>query len=463
VEECAGTHAIYLVGAQKSTADLGGGNSEPVRRMEDARIVIPSLCFQFLLHYILRTMKTIILGFVFTLLFMPCNAQIAGYPDFELVESTPTETTLDNPDIRNAREVWIEMIQGARESLDFEEFYISNHPGEQLEDVLNAVFQAARRGVKIRFIVDAGMYKTYPEMVDSLERQSNISVRIIDYRKLAGGIQHSKYFIVDGKEAFIGSQNFDWRALNQIHELGVRIRNTEAASVYEGLFDLDWPLALKNDPTQVPEYLHHTTYPMPIRVVEGAGDTLTYMPTCSPKVLDPDTTLWDETNIVKIIDGANREVMLQFLTYSPLTYGKGVYTVLNDALFRAVRRGVHVKLIVSDWEKVPRQIEQLKLLAATPNIEVKFSSIPDLPNRYISYARVEHCKYIVADSSSCWIGSSNAEKSYFYNTRNVGVVVWNTKVAGILRRVFMKDWNGPYTELVHQEGEYKPREHGEKK
>ena len=389
--------------------------------------------------------------------------QIAGYPDFEVVESTPTETTLDNPDIRNAREVWIEMIGRARQSLDFEEFYISNQAGEELEGVLKAVMQAAARGVKVRFVVDAGMYKTYPEMVDSLGKQDNISVRVIDYRKLAGGIQHSKYFTVDGDEVFIGSQNFDWRALNQIHELGVRISNKEAVQVYQDLFDLDWKLSETNDPADIPKFLHHVTYPMPIRVVEESGDTLTYVPTCSPKVLDPDTMLWDESNIVRLIDGARRQVLLQFLTYTPLTYGKGMYTVLNDALVRAARRNIKVKLIVSDWEKTPRQIEQLKLLAANRNIDVKFSDIPDLPSRYISFARVEHCKYVVVDSCSCWIGSSNAEKSYFYNTRNVGVVVSNAKVAGILERVFMKDWDGPYTEFVRQDGEYRPKAHGEKK
>ena len=69
----------------------------------------------------------------------------------------------------------------------------------------------------------------------------------------------------------------------------------------------------------------------------------------------------------------------------------------------------------------------------------------------------------MADSSSCWIGTSNAEKSYFYNTRNVGVVVWNRRVAGLLQRVFTKDWDGPYTELIRQDGVYMPKEHGEKK
>jgi phosphatidylserine/phosphatidylglycerophosphate/cardiolipin synthase-like enzyme len=394
---------------------------------------------------------------------MSCEAQIAGYDNFEIVESTPIGTSLDNPDIRNAREVWIEMVNGAEHSLDFEEFYISNEPGEQLEGVLNAILQAAERGVRVRFIVDAGMYKTYPGMVDSLGRHRNIAVRIINFRKLAGGIQHSKYFIVDGKEAFFGSQNFDWRALDQIHELGVRVRDIGAVRVYQDVFNLDWGLAEKNDPALIHEFLHHTSYPMPIKLIEGNGDTVTFLPTASPKVLIPDTTLWDETNIVRLIDNAKGEVLLQFLTYSPLTYDKGYYPVLNDALLRAAARGVKVKLIVADWEKTPRQVEQLKILAANPNIEVRFSAIPDLPNRYISYARVEHCKYIVTDASACWIGSSNAEKSYFYSTRNVGVVVWNAKIGQLLRRIFMKDWNGPYTELIRQDGEYKPREHGEKK
>ncbi len=419
------------------------------------------LGFRFPLLYLSSTMKTVIFALLF--LVVPASGQQAGYSDFEIVESTPVETILDNPDIRNAREVWIEMITGARNSLDFEEFYISNEIGEPLENVIKAVLHAAERGVTIRFIVDARMHRTYPETVDMLGKQKNISTRVIDYGKLAGGIQHSKYFTVDGEQIFIGSQNFDWRALNQIHELGIRIRNKETVQVYQDLFDLDWMLAGKNDPAQIGEFLHRKTYPMPIRIVEGVGDTLTYLPTCSPNSLIPDTLLWDETNIVKLIDDAKKEVLLQFLTYTPLTYGKGVYSVLNDALFRAARRGVRVKLIVSDWEKTPRQIEQVKLLAATPSIEVKFSSIPDLPNRYISFARVEHCKYIVADGASCWLGSSNAEKSYFYNTRNVGVVVWNKRVSGLLQRVFMKGWDGPYTELVRQDGEYEPKEHGEKK
>ncbi len=404
---------------------------------------------------------------ILSLVFIPvavsiASPQVAGYPDFEIVESIPMQTMLDNADVRNTEEVWVEMIDGAKTSVDFEEFYISDRPGESLANILKSIFAATKRGVKVRFIVDAGMYKTYPATVDSLARSEDISVRIIDFRKLAGGIQHAKYFIVDDKEVFIGSQNFDWRAMNQIHELGVKIRNRHAVRVYRDVFDLDWSLAEKNDPDMIGAVFRRATYSMPIQIIEAPGDTLRFVPTCSPLKLIPDTSLWDEPNIVKLINDAKHEVALQFLTYSPLTRGKGFYTVLNDALVRAANRGVQVKLIVSDWEKSPRQVEQLKELASIANIEIKFSVIPDLPDRYIPFARVEHCKYIVTDSAECWIGSSNAEKSYFYDTRNVGVMVWNSRVARVVRRIFLKDWNGPYTELVSREKRYQPREHGER-
>ena len=79
----------------------------------------------------------------------------------------------------------------------------------------------------------------------------------------------------------------------------------------------------------------------------------------------------------------------------------------------------------------------------------------------IHFARVEHCKYLVADTSLCWIGTANWERGYFYNTRNVGVSVKNGAIARLLRRIFLKGLNGPYTEKVKAETVYQPRRHGE--
>lgn len=394
-------------------------------------------------------------------------AQTAGYPDFEIVESIPVETMLDNPDVRNTQEVWLEMIGGAKRSLDIEEFYISNLAGEPLEQIIRAIAGAAERGVAVRIIVDARMYKTYPETADLLGKQKNSELRLIDYGSLAGGVQHSKYFIVDGAEVFLGSQNFDWRALKHIHELGVRIRSPEAVNVYEDVFQLDWVLAGLSktgkvaDRAAIAAQLHKKRYGAPFRLPEGGNDTLAFFPTCSPIGLIPDSTLWDEKQIVNLIDSAKADVMCQFLTYSPVGRDRGYYPILENALRSAAARGVKVKMIVSDWSKGLPPENYLKSLSVIPNVEVKFSVIPEWSGGYVPFSRVEHCKYLVIDSSQCWIGTANWEKSYFYNTRNVGVSVKNGRITQILRRIFLKGWNGPYTETVKADVQFRARRHGE--
>ena len=390
-------------------------------------------------------------------------SQVAGYPDFEIIESTPIETNLDNPDIRDAEDVWLEMINEAKTSLDIEEFYLSPQKGEPLEDIIDAVIAAGKRGVAVRIIVDARMYKTYPETADMLGQKKNISLRIIDFGKLAGGVQHAKYFIVDGEEIYLGSQNFDWRSLKHIHELGVRLRHNDAVAMYRDIFELDWKLSEKNDPSLIATYLQLHRYSVPFKVDEGSADTLVFYPTFSPKSLIPDPTLWDETSIAYLINSAKNEVMCQILSYSPMSRDQSLYTVLDNALRSAAARSVKVKMIVADWGKATEAEKYLKDLSRVPNIEVKFSSIPEWSGGYVPFARVEHCKYLVVDSSLCWLGTSNWEKSYFYNTRNIGVVVQSEKIAGILRRIFLKSWDGPYSESVKLDGEYQARKHGEQK
>jgi len=152
-------------------------------------------------------MKKLILALL--LLVSPIIGPAPAAPDIEIVESIPAGTSLDNPEIRDTREVWLEMIGEARKTLDLEEYYISDEPGKMLEDVLAAIYSAAGRGVKVRVLVDARMVRTYPESVDGLSRRRNVEVRRIDFGAIAGGMQHAKYFIVDGKQVFVGSQNFD--------------------------------------------------------------------------------------------------------------------------------------------------------------------------------------------------------------------------------------------------------------
>ncbi|MBI5019927.1 MAG: hypothetical protein HZB59_00670 [Ignavibacteriales bacterium] len=381
----------------------------------------------------------------------------------ELVESYPIETTLDDTSIRNTPDVWMEMIKGAKQSLDIEQFYISTQAGEPLDAIIKEIIAASERGVRVRVIADSRMYRTYPETIDLLKKQKNISARIIDFGKIAGGIQHAKYFIVDNEEIFLGSQNFDWRALKHIHELGVRVRNKELAKIFGDVFEIDWNLSDTSRTKILSKSITNKKYSRPITLIGQVNDTISLIPTMSPISAIPDSTLWDENWITKMIDLAKNEILCQFLTYSPLTRDKKYYAVLDDALRRAAVRGVKVKIIVSDWSKDHPTIDHLKSLSMVPNIEIKFSSIPEWSGGYIPFARVDHCKYLVVDSAQCWIGTSNWEKSYFYTSRNLGLCISNNSIAQKVRNIFQLSWNSHYIELIKLDIEYSPREHGERR
>ncbi|MDI6803028.1 MAG: phospholipase D-like domain-containing protein [Bacteroidota bacterium] len=385
--------------------------------------------------------------------------QYAGFKNFEIVESVPIETSFDNPDVRNAYEVWLEMINGAKKTLDIEQFYISTEPNEPLEDILRSVIEAGKRGVKVRIVADAGMYKTYPQTLDMLGKQKNISVRLIDYRKISGGVQHSKYFIVDGMEVFLGSQNFDWRALKHIIELGFKITDEKAAKIYTDIFEIDWQLS-SPDSNEAKRGVVKNKYSVPLQIVENS-DTIKYYPTFSSINHIPDKNLWDETHLINLIDSAKNELFFHVLTYSPISRGKEYYANLDNALRRAAVRGVKVHVMTSDWSKRKPTIDHLKSLAVIPNIEVKMSTIPEWSGGFISHARVDHRKILIIDDDRCWLGTSNWEKSYFYAGRNIGVVVQNLKIVKKLKEIYLKSWNGEYSYNIKPEIEYTPPKIGE--
>src|SRR5205814_51989 len=118
-------------------------------------------------------------------------------------------------------------------------------------------------------------------------------------------------------------------------------------------------------------------------------------------------------------------------------------TTLDAALRRAAARGVHVRLVISDWIIGGRGLKALEDLARVPGIEIKLSHVPDWSQAYIPFARVEHCKYMVADTTTTWVGTSNWEPSYFLKLRNVAVTLLNRPLATAARRVFEASWTAP--------------------
>ena len=410
-------------------------------------------------------------------------------PPVQLVESRPVESGLGNPALPAAHDVWLEMIRAAKRSLDFEEFYLSTWPHEPTEDLIQAIGEAARHGVKVRLLLDGRMHRTYPRPADSLGSIHGIETRVIDMGKIAGGVQHAKFFLVDGEEVFLGSQNFDWRALKHIHELGVRVRDPRVAGVFQRVFEMDWtasgPVGPASDanrgstavtggaagatassaaPDTVRARLRARagapTPPLPIRLVQAPGDTVELWPSYNPRRFIPDSTLWDRDAVVRLIDSAEHEVVVQSLTYS--TQDRGTRDdAIDAALRRAAERGVAVKLLISDWETNGDAMGYLQSLARVPNVEAKLGTVPEWSGGYVPFARVEHCKYAVVDSMEVWVGTSNWEPGYFHGSRNVAVTLRNRPLALEARRVFETSWLAPGSAAVRPDEHYPPKEHGE--
>ena len=367
----------------------------------------------------------------------------------ELVETAPVETTLGSDAIPEAHEVWLDMINGAKTSLDFAHFYASDVAPSRLTPVLRAVEAAAKRGVRVRFLAEKKFHRTYPEILDHFASLSGIEVLHYDISGHTGGILHAKYFIADSSDVFLGSQNFDWRALEHIQELGVRVRSKELASALDQVFEMDWKLA----GGKVAEAQYDIKFPIELKHDEASVQATLV---CSPKDLLPNAELWDLPKLIGMIDGAKRSVRIQLLNYKAAFYDKRYFGELESALRRAANRKVRVELLLADWSKSRGTIEGLKSLHVLPNINIRLTTLPEHSGGFIDFARVCHSKYMVVDGKAAWIGTSNWSGDYFYQSRNVGLIIEGASFGKVLDDYFVRGWTSEYAYDVDPCKEYTP-------
>ncbi len=371
----------------------------------------------------------------------------------QLVESVPAETILDLPDLPEARDVWPALIAGARESLDIEVFYVSADPDapDALDVVLAEVAAAAERGVRVRLLADAGFHRTYPTWVDEIGALPGAEARLFDARAAWGGVQHAKFFVVDGRAAFVGSQNWDWRALEHINELGVRLDGPAPARAVQAIFDWDWALA-GGEPPPSGEPVNAGAWRMSVR---GRGEVAVSLAASPPGAL-PAGIPHDEPLLVELIDRAERELRLHLLSYNPGDRDGGYYATLETALRRAAARGVSVRIILANWSKRHYMLPYVKSLAVLKDVEVRFTNIPPWSGGFVPYGRVEHPKYLIKDGDEAWLGTANWGRGYFHDSRNLSLFFTGEAVAGDMTRFFDLSWDSPYAETVDPGADYTP-------
>lgn len=358
-----------------------------------------------------------------------------------LVQTVPTEATAFGAHgVPHTHQVWRDMIAGAAHTLDVASFYVSDTESgaSRLTPILDELERAAARGVFVRVLVDASFAKKYPADLERLS--ASVSVRRVDYAARGGGVHHAKYLVADGRDLYLGSANFDWRALEHIHELGIRIRAPELARALTSVFELDWDRDVQRADGRA--------WPS----VAIAGQRIALV--ASPKDALPVASAWDLPELVRMIDRAQRSIAVQLLSYDAAYRDGAPWKELHGALLAAAARGVRVRLALSHWQT--SHMDAVLELQATKGIDVVLVTVPMHSGGFIPFARVTHAKYMVVDGDVSWIGTSNWKGDYFYASRNVGVVVYGATTARQLGSIFDAVFSGPYATLVDPSGVYTP-------
>ncbi|WP_421555590.1 phospholipase D-like domain-containing protein [Pseudomonas kitaguniensis] len=371
---------------------------------------------------------------------------IAG---FELVHTVPVDTTLGTADLRQPGPVWTALFDSAKSSIDIGQFYAADQPGSVMDKVIEHLEAAGKRGVKIRFLLEEkGIKLSDAATLQRLRAIPNLTFRVLAYAQLSGGIIHAKYMVVDTNQAFIGSQNFDWRSLEHIHETGLLITDKTVVSQVQSIFDQDW---------QAQQALaEHTPVPLPAAGKEPAR-TGNYL-VASPQRYNPPGVGDSQLELPRLLSEAKKEVRVQLLDYAPLSYGpdktRPYYAVIDNAVRAAAARGVSIKLMVSNWNTDALELPYLKSLAVLPNVEVKIVTLPEARQGFIPYARVIHSKTMDIDGHVAWVGTSNWLGGYLDNSRNLEVVMHDDAMAKRIGELHQQLWDGPYAKPLEVMAHY---------
>jgi cardiolipin synthase len=144
--------------------------------------------------------------------------------------------TIEDPHLvispTNSRSGFLALIRRAQRQVDLE--------AEEMQDpeIEDALGQAARRGVAVRVVLPAPSGRD--ANASGRQRLASAGVNV---RQLEHPYVHAKDIIVDGQEAFIGSENISGQSLDYNREVGVVTVDQSAVDRLEQTFSRDWATA----------------------------------------------------------------------------------------------------------------------------------------------------------------------------------------------------------------------------
>ncbi|ALC40110.1 CG43345, partial [Drosophila busckii] len=402
---------------------------------------------------------------------LPCQLQ--------LVETIPIGLNYadDSPKFLSTFEAWQLLLNKAKSSIDIAAPYwtlrgvdvndSSTQLGEQLFQRLLSNGDAGKPKLRIRIALNKSQESAWhadAKIFDNYGAAQVVAVKLAD-----GGALHSKLWIVDEQNFYLGSANMDWRSLTQVKEMGVLAQNCpELTHDLAKIFKAYWQLGRDGLAGTMPNHwpwLYHSHYNLqrPLLIRVNKSYTMQAFISSAPPPLTADGRTHDLDAILNCIDTAQQLLHIAVMDYYPLLmHGRKVqyWPPIDNALRKAaVERGVSVRLLISWWkhsdpneDNYLRSLQDLNSVNNQVDIQVRRFIVPsDEQQLKIPFGRVNHNAYMVTERTA-YIGTSNWSGEYFTHTAGIGLVLsdvdFENNTQHTLRwdvnSIFERDWHSPY-------------------
>ena len=227
---------------------------------------------------------------------------------------------------RETYEAWVDVIEAAEERVDIAAYYstmfcVDIDPAdpektckENSAKVVDALERAAARGVEIYMVTDAEGFGDFSDFARYAELfGERFHLMYVSFKHLFGGVQHAKIVASDRRRFYVGSANFDWRALAEVKEIGVYVENADLAEEVYAVLEQYYALST-TDRADLVEFEQLEEKVHGIYNKFNAGNQLrstsgaTYYFAESPARLNAPTRTWDADALVELIANANETV-----------------------------------------------------------------------------------------------------------------------------------------------------------
>ncbi|MEA3559573.1 MAG: lamin tail domain-containing protein [Candidatus Thermoplasmatota archaeon] len=283
---------------------------------------------------------------------------------------------------------------------------------------------------------------------------------------------HAKYVVADNKSTFVSTDNFKDSSfppltagsMSTTRGWVVSMRSKDISKDMASVFFEDWSGPdIKVGSTMMEQWgddLETRFFDTVSMHIDLFGPGRSEDPGFSTIIVSPDHISMDDNDMMKAIQGAESEILLELMDIGPFYLDNGLERTFDLegisnpyllSLLDAAKRGANVKILLdgSDFngDQIPDNKWKLDMImgaAEEMDIQDNFRMELNPITRHHETGDIclVHAKGMIVDSRKVWISSYNWNPTSGMENREVGMMVSSGECASYFRDVFHFDWNG---------------------